>query len=275
MQLFPNAKINIGLNVVKKRPDGYHNIETVFYPIGLKDELYVAKSDFIYARKVDYSLEVFGAEVTDDPEKNLIIRALRLFQKDFDIDAVEIQLRKNIPFGAGLGGGSSDAAFMLKALNELFELHLTEGELENYAVKLGADCPVFIRNKPVFATGIGNKFAPVDLSLEGYHFVLVKPDVYVSTPEAYASIVPRQPENSITELIKQPVSAWRDQVKNDFEPAVFKKHPVIQHVKDSLYDMGAVYASMSGSGSSVYGLFNEIPDGLKMFEKYFVFVDSF
>jgi len=275
MHLLPNAKINIGLNVVEKRPDGYHNIETVFYPIGLKDELYVAKSEIVYSRKIDYNLEVFGTEVTDDPEKNLIIKALRLIQKDFDIEPVDIQLRKNIPFGAGLGGGSSDAAFMLKALNELFDLHLSDSELEKYAVKLGADCPVFIRNSPIFASGIGDVFSPVDISLAGYHFVLVKPDVHVPTPEAYASVTPRHPENKISEIIKEPVSEWKKNLKNDFEPAVFNKYPVIKDIKDTLYNMGAVYASMSGSGSSVYGLFEDIPDGLKTFEKYFIFVDSF
>jgi len=275
MQLFPNAKINIGLNILKKRPDGYHNIETVFYPIGLKDELYVARSEYLSTRKVDYNLEVFGAELTDDPEKNLIIKALRLIQKDFNIEPVDIHLRKNIPFGAGLGGGSSDAAFMLKALNDLFELQLSEEKLEKYAVKLGADCPVFIRNKPVFASGIGNEFTPVKLSLEHYCFVLVKPDVHVSTPEAYASVVPRYSENNLLEIIKEPVSVWRNYLNNDFELAVFSKYPVIKEIKDTLYKMGADYASMSGSGSSVYGLFKDIPDGLKKFDKYFTFVDSF
>lgn len=275
MHLFPNAKINIGLNVLEKRTDGYHNIETIFYPIGLKDELYVSKSEFVYARKVDYNLEVFGAEVTDNPEKNLIIKALRLLQKDFDIEPIDIQLRKNIPLGAGLGGGSSDAANMLKALNGLFELHLNDQELEKYAVKLGADCPVFIRNKPIFASGIGDVFLPVEISLEGYHFILVKPEVHVSTPEAYASVTPRYPEIKILEIIKEPVSEWKKYLKNDFETAVFNKYPVIKQIKDTLYDMGAVYASMSGSGSSVYGLFEDIPDGLKKFDKYFTFVDSF
>lgn len=275
MHLLPNAKINIGLNVLERRPDGYHNIETVFYPIGLKDELYVAKSEIVYERKIDYTLEVFGTEVTDDPEKNLIIKALRLIQKDFDIEPVDVQLRKNIPFGAGLGGGSSDAAFMLKALNELFELRLTYDELEKYAVKLGADCPVFIRNRPIFASGIGDVFSPVDISLAGYHFVLVKPDVHVSTPEAYSSVSPRHPENNILEIIKEPISAWKKLLKNDFEMPVFSKYPVIKEIKDTLYEMGAVYASMSGSGSSVYGLFEDIPDGLKKFDKYFTFVDSF
>ncbi|MDD4427440.1 MAG: 4-(cytidine 5'-diphospho)-2-C-methyl-D-erythritol kinase [Paludibacter sp.] len=275
MQLFPNAKINIGLNVVGKRPDGYHNIETVYYPIGLKDELYVAKSDIVYSRKVDYNLDVFGIEVTDDPGKNLVIKALHMLQKEHELPFVNIQLRKNIPSGAGLGGGSSDAAFMLKALNELFTLHLTDEELEKYAVKLGADCPYFIKNKPVFATGIGNEFSPVDLTLTGYHFVLVKPDVHVSTLEAYAAVTSHKPLKNLVESVKEPVEKWKDTIYNDFESAVFKKHPVIREIKEALYGQGAVYASMSGSGSSVYGLFKDIPDGLKMFDKYFTFVDSF
>jgi len=275
MQLFPNAKINIGLNVIEKRPDGYHNIETVFYPIGLKDELYLAKSEGVYSRRSDYHLELFGEELTDDPEHNLVIKALRILERDFDFQPVDIQLRKNIPFGAGLGGGSSDAAYMLKGLNQLFDLGLSEEALEHYAVKLGADCSVFIRNKPVFASGIGNKFSPVDLTLEGYHFVLIKPDVQVSTPEAYALVTPLKPAKNILDIIKTPVTDWKNNLTNDFEPAVFVKYPEIKAIKETLYDMGAVYASMSGSGSSVYGLFNEIPDGLKMFDKYFTFVDSF
>jgi 4-diphosphocytidyl-2-C-methyl-D-erythritol kinase len=275
MQFFPNAKINIGLNITEKRSDGYHNLETIFYPIGLKDELFVDKSERITKNKTDCFLQEFGVEVTNNPERNLVIKALRLLQKEFDIQQVDIHLRKNIPLGAGLGGGSSDAAHMLIALNDLFDLKLTVNELEKYAVKIGADCPFFIKNTAVFATGIGNIFQPIDINLSGYYFVLVKPDVHVTTADAYSSIVPKKAEISLIETIKQPVSAWRDLIFNDFEPVVFKKYPIIYEVKSTLYKMGAEFAIMSGSGSSVYGLFKELPESLKMFDKYFVFVDSF
>jgi len=275
MQFFPNAKINIGLNITEKRSDGYHNLETIFYPIGLKDELFVDKSERITKNKTDCFLQEFGVEVTNNPERNLVIKALRLLQEEFDIQQVDIHLRKNIPLGAGLGGGSSDAAHMLIALNDLFDLKLTVNELEKYAVKIGADCPFFIKNTAVFATGIGNIFQPIDINLSGYYFVLVKPDVHVTTADAYSSIVPKKAEISLIETIKQPVSAWRDLIFNDFEPVVFKKYPIIYEVKSTLYKMGAEFAIMSGSGSSVYGLFKELPESLKMFDKYFVFVDSF
>lgn len=275
MLLFPNAKINIGLNVVEKRPDGYHNIETIFYPIALRDELEVSLLQGTDFRKADYSMEVRGIKVTEDPEKNLVIKALQMLRKDFNLPPVAVRLRKNIPFGAGLGGGSSDAAFMLKALNELCALGLSDDSLESYAIGLGADCPFFIRNRPVFASGIGNEFTPAAVFLTGYSLVLIKPDIHVSTPEAYASIVPGYSERKITESIKEPVEKWKFLIYNDFEPVVFKKYPVVSEIKATLYDLGAVYASMSGSGSSVYGIFKEIPDKLKIFDKYFVFVESF
>ncbi|GAB1415092.1 4-(cytidine 5'-diphospho)-2-C-methyl-D-erythritol kinase [Paludibacter sp.] len=275
MQLFPNAKINIGLNVTEKRNDGYHNLETVFFPIGLRDALYVEKSDRLNNQKTDFTLQEFGIEVTNNPERNLVIKALQLLKEDFDMDAVDIHLRKNIPLGAGLGGGSSDAANMLIALNQLFELNLSDTELEKYAVKIGADCPFFIRNTPVFATGIGNIFQPVELNLSGWNFVLVKPDVHVTTADAYTSISPKQPSISLLEKIKLPVESWKDNIFNDFESIIFKKYPVIEEVKTTFYKMGAEFALMSGSGSSVYGLFKEIPEGLKAFDKFFVFVDTF
>ena len=177
---------------------------------------------------------------------------------------------KQIPFGAGLGGGSSDAAFMLKALNELFELKTTPLRLEKLAAKLGADCPVFIKNKPVFATGIGNVFKSIKLSLKGKFLVLVKPDIHVSTPEAYSLVVPEKPEVSLIELIQRPIAEWKDVVKNDFEKSVFAQYPAIEKIKNDLYSMGAVYASMSGSGSSVYGIFESVPEKNDLFEGCFV-----
>ena len=265
MLTFPNAKINLGLNVVERRSDGYHNIETVFYPVGLSDVLEVVPSDTC----MDYSFSSSGIELGGDPEDNLIVKAYRLLRSDYQFPAVDISLIKQIPFGAGLGGGSSDAAFMLKGLNELFELKITKRKLEKYAAVLGADCPVFIKNKPVFAGGIGNVFTPVKISLKGYYLLLVKPDIHVSTPLAYSLVVPEIPSHSLLELIQEPVAQWKDTIKNDFEKSVFAAYPEIESIKNQLYAMGAVYASMSGSGSSVYGLFKTEPEKTSTFKDYF------
>lgn len=266
MLLYPNAKINLGLNIVEKRPDGYHNIETVFYPIGLSDVLEVEPSETC----TDYSFSSAGIEIEGDPEDNLIVKAYHLLRSQFQFPPVDISLVKQIPFGAGLGGGSSDAAFMLKALNEMFELKITPSKLEKLAAKLGADCPVFIRNKPVYATGIGNVFSKVSVDLAGKFLVLVKPDIFVSTPEAYSLVVPRPAENSLLDAIQQPLSEWKSLIKNDFEISVFARYPEIERIKKQLYEMGAIYASMSGSGSSVYGIFDEEPLNENQFEGCFV-----
>ena len=266
MILYPNAKINLGLNVVERRKDGYHNIETVFYPIGLTDVLEIEPSETC----IDYSFSSSGITLIGDPEENLIVKAYRLLRSQYQFPAIDISLCKQIPFGAGLGGGSADAAFMLKALNEMFELKITNRKLESIAKLLGADCPVFIKNKPVFASGIGNVFTPIKLSLNGYFLVLVKPDVHVSTPEAYSLIIPEKPEISLLEVIQKPISEWRKYMKNDFEKSVFSAHPIIADIKNQLYDMGAIYASMSGSGSSVFGLFESEPQKTETFENCFV-----
>ena len=263
---YPNAKINIGLNIVERRPDGYHNIETIFYPIGLQDTLLVETSDGCS----DYSFSTSGIQIDGEPDNNLIIKAYRLLQTEYELPPVDISLYKQIPFGAGLGGGSSDAAFMLKALNEIVELKISPKKLEKFAAELGADCPFFIRNKPVFASGIGNIFTPVKLSLAGFWLILVKPDIFVSTPDAYAGANPTTPQTSLTELIKQPVEKWKDTIENDFETTVFKKHPHIGILKSELYKLGALYASMSGSGSSVYGIFKNEPPYSALFDSCFV-----
>lgn len=248
MICFPNAKINLGLNVVCKRPDGYHNIETVFYPIPVKDAL-----EIVEAEKLSFTQT--GIQVDAPMEKNLVIKALNLLKTQYEIPPLEIHLLKAIPFGAGLGGGSADAAFMLKLANDFCKLDIHADELEKLAVSIGADCPFFIRNTPVFATGTGNIFEPIDLSLKGYHFCLIKPDVAVSTPEAYSLVSPAVPVISLKEIVNRPVAEWKHLMVNDFEKSVFTKYPVIGEIKDELYKAGAVYASMSGSGSSVFGLF--------------------
>ncbi len=269
MITYPNAKINIGLNVVERRPDGYHNLESVFYPINLQDALEL-KTIEGEIPECGYKLKVSGSLLDGSPEDNLVVKAYKLLKKDFDFPAQSIHLYKHIPVGAGLGGGSSDASNMIKMLNEKFSLGLTDEQMEAYAVQIGADCPFFIKNKPVFATGIGDKFSPIDLSLNGKTMVLVKPDIFVSTRDAYALVEPQQPKCRLTDLLSQPLEQWKDSVVNDFERSVFVKYPEIAAIKDRLYDLGAVYASMSGSGSAVYGIFNEpIEYADEVFSGYF------
>lgn len=253
MITFPNAKINLGLNIIEKRPDGYHNLETIFYPINLQDALEVTRRE---NNDKEYTLHISGSPLEGEPEDNLVVKAYKLLKKDYPgLLPVDIHMYKHIPAGAGLGGGSSDAACMIKLLNDKFSLGLSTERMEEYAVKLGADCSFFIRNKPVFATGIGNLFEPVELSLKGYHIILIKPDIFVSTRDAFAEIKPVRPAVSLKEIVKQPIETWKSSMKNDFEDSVFKKFPEIAAIKDELYDLGAVYAAMSGSGSSVYGIF--------------------
>ncbi len=267
---FPNAKINIGLNITRRRADGYHDIETVFYPIGWKDALEIVPSE---QSNEGCSYHGSGLNIDCSPEKNLVFKAYALLKNDFPLPPVDIYLHKVIPYGAGLGGGSSDAASMLLLLNEWANLGLTLDELAVYASKLGADCSFFIYNKPLFAQGIGNLFEPLELSLAGYYLVLVKPPVFVSTAEAYASVTPTLPEVSLKELLKMPVREWKGRVNNDFEESVFARSPLIREIKEQLYLSGALYASMSGSGSSVYAIFAQEPDIKYLFEYYDCFQD--
>lgn len=255
MITFPNAKINLGLNIIEKRPDGYHNLETIFYPINLQDALEITRRE---NGEHEYTLHISGASLDGDPEDNLVVKAYKLLKKDHPrMLPIDVHMYKHIPAGAGLGGGSSDAAHMIKLLNDKFSLGLSMEQMEEYAAQLGADCAFFIRNRPVFATGIGNIFEPIELSLKGYHIILVKPDIFVSTRDAFAEIKPVRPAVSLKEIVKQPIETWKGNMKNDFENSVFKKFPEIAAIKDKLYDLGAVYAAMSGSGSSVYGIFKE------------------
>ena len=252
MITFPNAKINLGLSITEKRPDGYHNLETVFYPVALEDALEIRTSPEADKK---FSLHQYGMEISGNPEDNLVVKAYLLLDKEFHLCPIEIHLYKHIPSGAGLGGGSSDAAFMLKLLNEHFQLNLSEDQLEIYAATLGADCAFFIRNAPTFAEGIGNIFSPIPLSLKGYQIVLVKPDIFVSTREAFARIKPHRQEIPLKEVIKRPIEEWKERMVNDFEESVFPQFPAIKEIKEKLYEVGAIYAAMTGSGSSVFGLF--------------------
>ena len=258
---YPVAKINLGLNVVERRSDGYHNLETVFYPVPICDELEVSLSPTPTSEDIpatDCELTLEGIRIEGDPQKNLIVRAYQLLKQDFPrIPRVCTRLKKGIPTQAGMGGGSSDGAYMLVMLNELCQLHLTTEQLKGYAARLGADCAFFIDPKPQYAEGIGEKLSPVPLSLKGWHIGIVRPDIPVSTGEAYSLITPRKPVRNCREVIAQPVETWRDQLTNDFEEGIFRLHPTLGKVKQQLYDLGAVYAAMSGSGSALFGLFRE------------------
>lgn len=252
MITFPNAKINLGLQIVERRPDGYHNLETIFYPIPVEDALECCVKAGMPTK---CHLNISGIQVEGNTDDNLVCRAYRLLDEEFNLPPVEIFLHKHIPTGAGLGGGSSDAAFMLRLLNDTFALGLSTQKLEEYAAQLGADCAFFIQNRPTFAHGIGNLFRPIELSLQGHQLWLVKPDIFVSTREAFAQITPRRPEVSLEELVKEPISCWREAMVNDFEASVFPQHPELRAIKERLYAHGALYAAMSGSGSSLFGIF--------------------
>jgi 4-diphosphocytidyl-2-C-methyl-D-erythritol kinase len=270
MILFPNAKINLGLNVVEKRQDGFHNIETIFYPIPLCDALEVVPAD-----KDCTSFSTSGLSVPGNPASNLVLRACTLLSSIIPhnharqsavtsssppmLSHYQVHLHKVIPMGAGLGGGSSDGAFTIKLLDQLRGLNLSAEEMERIALELGSDAPFFIGNRPVYATGRGDQFAPCAIDLSGFHLVVVKPDVHISTAEAYAMITPKHPAKPLNELILGEIDQWKEMITNDFEEPLFKRYPAIAAIKQNLYDAGACYASMTGSGSAVFGLFREDP----------------
>lgn len=256
MVVFPKAKINIGLRIVEKRPDGYHNIETFFYPVPLSDALeFVVRKDF---RKHD-TLRVTGLMENTDPEKNLVMKAVKLMRESFSFPPIRIHLHKSIPLGAGLGGGSSDAAGILKALNRYFGFGLNSEELHSFAGKIGSDAPFFIDSTPCFAEGVGNILSEYPLDLSPYHVMLFYPGLNISTAEAYAGYTPCPSGVSLRQLLRLPVSEWRGRVVNDFELNIFRKYPEVGEMKLALYEAGALYASMSGSGSAVYAIFSEEP----------------
>ena len=276
MITFPIAKINLGLNVVERRPDGYHNLQTVFYPVPLKDALEVQVMDKAFPSEYDCDLKVTNITIDGDEQKNLVVRAYQLLKKDFsDLPRIHTHLWKGIPTQAGMGGGSSDCAYMLLLLNQQFHLGLTDKQLIQYAAQLGADCAFFILSHPCYAEGIGEKLQPIDLSLTGYHMAVVRPDIPVPTKEAFSRIHPHYPATNCREAVMQPVETWRETLINDFEESVFTLHPEIGEIKQQLYDMGATYAAMSGSGSALFGLFKEQPDSLSQaFPNMFTFSTS-
>jgi len=253
MIIFPNAKINIGLNVTERRADGYHNLETIFYPVKINDVLEVIPAD-------ELSFESSGLDIPGDADDNLCIKAYHLIKRKYNLPPVKIHLHKNIPIGAGLGGGSADAAFFIKLLDQTFNLNMGTENMQDYARILGADCAFFIENKPVFAFEKGDEFEPVKLDLSGYHLALVMPPVQVSTAEAYRGVKPAEVKTSLIELVTMPVGQWKKYIKNDFEESIFKNHVQIRGIKAALYEAGALFASMSGSGASVFGIFDKTPD---------------
>ncbi len=279
MIVFPNCKINLGLQILNKREDGFHNLETVFYPIQLRDALEVIRSADDKA-EASINFKSTGLIIEGDYHNNLCIKAYELLKKDFPtLPSIQMHLHKTIPMGAGLGGGSSDGAFALKLLNEKFQLGLSSQQLINYALQLGSDCPFFIINKPAFATGRGEVLEEVNLDLSAYHFAIINPGIHVNTSWAFAQLSLtnysgrfERPDSQLPELktiIHQPISTWKNQLINDFEEPVCKVHPEIASIKQQLYDAGALYASMTGSGSTVFGIFKERPQ-LELTESYFI-----
>lgn len=246
MIVYPNAKINLGLNVLKQRANGYHEISSVFYPV---KELFDILEIVPYN---DFSFSSSGIEIPG--KSNICTKAFDLLKADYDVGNVKIHLHKMIPIGAGLGGGSADGVFVLKALNELFELNLTNHQLEKYALKLGADCPFFIENTPKYVTGIGEQMTAIDLDLSDYEIKFIFPELHISTAEAYAGVIPKKDETNLLDLISKPIANWKEEVRNDFEVSAFKKHSDLSKMKANLYAEGAIYASMTGSGSAIYGV---------------------
>jgi 4-diphosphocytidyl-2-C-methyl-D-erythritol kinase len=255
--VFPNCKINLGLNIIRKRSDGFHDLETVFYPLPIHDvlELIPFAGD---THTDDISFTMGGLTIEGNKEDNLCSKAWYLLKKDFpQLPPVQMYLYKTIPAGAGLGGGSADAVFALKLVNTLFELKLSREQLFDYSLQLGSDCPFFISNKPCFATGRGETLEEINIDLGFYKFILLNPAIPIHTANAFAQTTPSLPLTSIKEIIQQPVTEWKELLKNDFEGSVFRQFPEIKKIKDELYDAGAIYASLSGSGSTVYGIFEK------------------
>ena len=257
MVSFPNCKINIGLNIICKRTDGYHDLETVFYPVPIKDALEIIRVENSIAKdQIEFSSS--GLNIDGTIENNLCIKAYKLLKKDFpQLPAIKMHLHKAIPMGAGLGGGSSDAAFTLKLLNDKFNLYLSTGQLISYALQLGSDCPFFVINKSCFATGRGELLEEINIDLSAYKIVVINPAIHINTSWAFSQIKPTRPDHSIKEIIQQPIATWKNHLINDFERPVLAHYPQLQQIKEQLYTSGALYASMSGSGSTFYGIFNK------------------
>jgi 4-diphosphocytidyl-2-C-methyl-D-erythritol kinase len=254
MITFPNAKINLGLHITEKRSDGFHNIESVFYPIGLSDVLELKPAE----GKSGVRFSSSGISIPGDTASNLCVKAYELIRRDYPMPEITVHLLKNIPVGAGLGGGSSDAAFFIRLLNDSLDLGLAWGEMHHYAKQLGSDCSFFLGNRPAMVTGRGDEMESLNFSLKGFHLLLVCPPIHISTAEAYALVKPGKSAINLEEtIITEPPSSWKNRVVNDFEKSIFPKYAEIEAIKKKIYDLGAVYASMTGSGAAVYGLFEK------------------
>jgi 4-diphosphocytidyl-2-C-methyl-D-erythritol kinase len=252
MITFPQCKINLGLNIHFKRADNYHEVSTVMYPIPLKDILEIVRHE-------TFQFTQSGMPIPGKLTDNLCVKAYQLLHREFDIPPVHAHLYKNIPMGGGLGGGSADGTYMLKLLNDEFELGLATAELQDYAAQLGSDCPFFVREEPQLATGRGELLKPININLEGYYLYLINDGTHISTQEAFANVSPRQPERSLDEIISLPIDQWKAHLHNQFEESVFPLYPHLERIKNQLYDAGAIYASMSGSGATLFGLFKSEP----------------
>jgi 4-diphosphocytidyl-2-C-methyl-D-erythritol kinase len=267
--LFPDAKINLGLHIIRKRPDNFHDLETVFYPIPLQEAVEVIQAKAPAAKDVTFSTS--GLDIDVDPTNNICVKAYNLLKQDYpQLPPVLMHLHKVIPSGAGLGGGSADGAFTLMLLNKKFELNISKEKLLNYALQLGSDCPFFIINKAAYGTGRGEQLEEIPLDLGSYKIMIVHPGIHVNTGWAFSQITPGVLKHSLKEIIRLPVAEWKGLVRNDFEECVFKHYPEIQAIKEQLYMAGAVYASMSGSGSTVYGIFEKEPVLKALPAHYFV-----
>ncbi len=266
---FPNAKINLGLHITSKRPDGYHELASIFYPVQWTDAL-----ELIEGGANSFEMSFSGLPVPGKLESNLCYKAWQLLKSDFTLPNLQAHLHKVIPMGAGLGGGSSDAAFMLKMINEVCYLKINNQQLQKYAAQLGSDCPFFIENKPMIATGRGEILNEVKIDLSKYHIAIVMPPISVGTAEAYSWITPTIPINNLLTTIQLPVQQWKDKLTNDFEKEVFKHKPIIAEIKQKLYDNGAEYSSMSGSGAAVFGIFNSLPDLKEFDSQYNIFISG-
>ncbi|MBF1055811.1 MAG: 4-(cytidine 5'-diphospho)-2-C-methyl-D-erythritol kinase [Prevotellaceae bacterium] len=266
MLTFPCAKINLGLNITSEREDGYHNLETVFFPVPITDALEVKLMHNDFPSYEPCDLKITGNAVDCDEQNNLVVKAYKLLAQDFSLPRVHTHLVKRIPMQAGLGGGSADGAFMIRLLDERFRLNMGIAEMERYASRLGSDCAFFITAEPSFGTGRGEVLEPVQIvenNLQAFYIVIVKPAVAVSTREAFKQIVCRQPEHCCRDIIRQPVETWKAMLANDFEVPAFKQRPELAAIKQQLYNLGAVYAQMSGSGSAFFGLFRREPQQVK------------
>lgn len=258
MIIFPNSKINLGLRINRKREDGFHDIETIFYPVGLCDALEVISDP------AETIFMATGISIPGEPSDNLCLKAYKLLKQDFpSLPFISVHLHKVIPMGAGMGGGSSDAAFFLKLMNEKFNLELTTDQLLQYALELGSDCPFFIINRPCYATGRGEIIEEIPVDLSNYHFLLVHPGIHISTAEAFSGVHPRERKDSLKDIIGLHPSQWKDLLVNDFEEPIMKLYPGLSKTRELLYDAGALYASMTGSGSTFYGIFETKPEKLE------------